>query len=187
MAGQRGDVDQLVRNELMSASVAAAVAGDENAFARIVNEFHDDMCRVSYVICQDTELAHESVQEAWSIAWHQLPRLREPERLKSWLVAIAANEARQTMRRLRRRNVTELKVDRSSKDDGSTVWLGNVDLRNALKRLNAEDRQLLALRYVAGLDSTELSRVTGLSASGTRAKLQRLLAGLRSELESGNA
>ena len=59
----------------------------------------------------------------------------------------------------------------------------DIDLVNALARLDPDDRRLLALRYVAGFDSTELARATGRSASGTRARLGRLLARLRTELD----
>ena len=168
--------------------VSAAAAGDQVAFARIVAAHNDDMVRVCYVITRDIEAAHDAVQEAWSIAWRGLRRLNEPSRLRSWLVAIAANEARQMMRSQRRRVVTELRMERPRDDDeGTTVWGGRIDLRNALAGLSAEDRQLLALRYVAGFDSAELSRTTGLTPSGTRARLQRLLATLRVELEGPNA
>jgi RNA polymerase sigma factor (sigma-70 family) len=163
-------------------AVGLAGAGDQTAFARIVAAHHDDMVRVCYVICRDAEMAHDAVQDAWSIAWRQIARLREPDRLRPWLVAIAANEARQVLRRQRRRTVVELKVPRSDDDEGTSEWSRNVDLRNALGRLSADDRQLLAMRYVAGFDSSELSGVTGLSASGTRARIQRLLAVLRAEL-----
>jgi len=173
--------------EGLVAAVGLAGAGDQTAFARIVAAHHDDMVRVCYVICRDGEMAHDAVQEAWSIAWRQIGRLREPERLRPWLVAIAANEARQVLRRHRRRTVVELKVPRPEDDEGTTVWSRNVDLRNALDTLSADDRELLAMRYVAGFDSSELSRVTGLSPSGTRARLQRILAVLRAELEPPNA
>jgi DNA-directed RNA polymerase specialized sigma24 family protein len=69
---------------------------------------------------------------------------------------------------------------------GSTVWSGRVDLRNALAQLSPDDRALLALRYVGGFDSTELSEFTGLSPSGTRARMQRLLAALRDEVRLVN-
>jgi DNA-directed RNA polymerase specialized sigma24 family protein len=59
----------------------------------------------------------------------------------------------------------------------------DIDLANALARLEPDDRALLALRYVAGFDSSELARATGRSASGTRARLGRLLARLRTELD----
>ena len=37
-----------------------------------------------------------------------------------------------------------------------------VDLRAALLRLDPDDRALLAMRYVAGFDSTELATATGI-------------------------
>ena len=172
----------------VQAALPLAAAGDDVAFTRIVGEYHDDMCRVAYVICHDTDLSHEAVQEAWSIAWRRLRELREPERLKSWLVAIAANEARQVMRRTRRRDYVEMGLQPASTvREGSTVWTRNLDLRSALVMLTPEDRELLALRYVAGVDSTELSRLTGLSPSGTRARLQRIIATLRTQMENADA
>ncbi|MDQ3938721.1 MAG: sigma-70 family RNA polymerase sigma factor [Chloroflexota bacterium] len=170
--------------EAMASAVAQAAAGDELAFARIVNAHHDDMTRVCFVICRDADLAQDAVQQAWTIAWRQLGKLREPERIRSWLVAIAANEARQLMRRSRRRDVVELTIGAGggARTGDTTGWVRGLDLRSALTRLTPDDRALLALRYVAGLDSNELSRVTGLSPSGTRARLARLLAVLRAEL-----
>jgi RNA polymerase sigma factor (sigma-70 family) len=145
------------------------------------------MVRVCHVITRDADLANDAVQEAWSIAWRELRRLNDPTRLRQWLVAIAANEARQQLRRQRRRVVTELRAEGPRDDEeGTQLWSGRLDLRNALARLSPQDRQLLALRYIAGFDSAELSRVTGLTPSGTRARLQRLLAALRDDLEPPN-
>lgn len=164
--------------------VADATRGDEAAFTRIVRAHHEDMTRVSYVICGDLDLADEAVAAAWSIAWQRLPTLRDPQRLRSWLVSIAANEARQTVRRSRRRSVVELSVaDRDAQATTDPARRAeDLDLINALARLDPDDRALLAMRYVAGFDSYELGRATGRSASGTRARLARLLDRLRVEL-----
>jgi RNA polymerase sigma-70 factor (ECF subfamily) len=168
-------------------TIAAAADGDEAAFAGIVAAHHVDMVRVCQVITRDAEAANDAAQQAWSIAWRNLRKLREPERLRQWLVAIAANEARQIIRHQRRLVVTELRAEGPrDQEEGTQVWGGRIDLRNALARLSAKDRELLALRYVAGFDSSELSRVTGLSPSGTRARLQRLLAVLRQDLDGSD-
>lgn len=169
-------------DDALAGVVERAAAGDELAFARIVAAHQDDLTRVAYVICRDADVAQDAVQQAWAIAWRQLPKLREVDRLRSWLVAIAANEARQIMRRDRRRTVVELEVESNPGHRDPPDWGASVDLRNALGRLNPDDRALLAMRYVAGMDSTELSRYTRLSPSGTRARLARLLATLREEL-----
>jgi RNA polymerase sigma factor (sigma-70 family) len=65
-------------------------------------------------------------------------------------------------------------------DPGSHV--GDIDLRTALASMSPDDRALIALRYVAGFDSTELAHALHMSPSGTRARLARLLGRLRSEL-----
>ena len=54
-----------------------------------------------------------------------------------------------------------------------------------MARLEPDDRALLAMRYVAGFDATELAAATGISPSGTRSRLERLLRRLREDLDDG--
>jgi hypothetical protein len=118
-------------------AVAQAAAGDEAAFARIIQAHHDDMTRVCFVICGDLDIADEAVQAAWPIVWRKLGSLREPERLRPWLVSIAANEARQLIRRRRRRTVVELALtDAATPGTDPAGHVGDLDLTNALARLH---------------------------------------------------
>ena len=95
-------------DEALAAAVALAVTGDEAALTRIIDAHHHDMTRVAYLICGDLDVADDAVQAAWPIAWRKLGSLRDPGRLRPSLVSIAANEARQLVRRIRRRSVVEL-------------------------------------------------------------------------------
>jgi len=168
---------------IAAATVADAAAGDADALARIVGAHHDDMARICYVICGDQDTAQDAVQAAWPIAWRRLGSLRDPERLRSWLMAVAANEARQILRRQRRYHVVEIEVaDVGSPHGDPAAHAALTDLAVALRRLSPEDRTLLALRHVAGFDATEIGRELGMSASGVRSRLARLLERLRSEL-----
>jgi RNA polymerase sigma-70 factor (ECF subfamily) len=166
----------------IASTVERAAAGDELAFARIVGAYHLDLVRVAYAICGDEALAEDAAQAAWWIAWRKLPSLRDPSRLKGWLVAVAANEARKLARREHRHGIVELRVaaDPSSEADVSRE-IDHVDLANALNHLKPEDRALVAMRYAADLDSSELAPLLGLSASGVRTRLSRLLDRLRKE------
>jgi DNA-directed RNA polymerase specialized sigma24 family protein len=77
-----------------------AADGDELAFAGIVDAHHSDMSSVCFVVTGgDAELTEEAVQSAWPIAWRKLHTIRDPERLRPWLISIAVNEARQLARR----------------------------------------------------------------------------------------
>jgi RNA polymerase sigma-70 factor (ECF subfamily) len=168
-------------------TVASAQAGDAMAFARIVAAHHEDMRRVCVVVSGDETVAEEATHAAWAIAWRKLGTVRDPARLRPWLVTIAVNEARQLLRRRRRRWLVEIPQGGSADPAGAdpAEAIDAIDLRNALNRLDPDDRALLAMRYVAGFDATELSAATGLSPAGTRARLARLLAKLGRELGDG--
>jgi len=165
--------------------VARAAAGDVLALEQIVARYHDDMTRVCVVVCgADADLAQDAVQTAWPIVWRKLGTLRDADRLRPWLLTVAANEARQLLRQRRRRSVAELDVaDVESSRHDPADSIGAVDLRAAVRRLEPDDRTLLALRYVAGFDSSELGQAMGMSPSGVRSRLERLIARLRRDLD----
>jgi RNA polymerase sigma factor (sigma-70 family) len=174
--------------EEASALIASVAAGDEDAFASIVRLHHEDMRRVCVVVAGDGGIADDAVAAAWSIAWRKLGGLRDPARLRPWLVSVAVNEARQLLRARKRRSLLEVPViqvdePRGGLDPGSTI--DAIDLRNALARLDPDDRALLAMRYMAGFDATELAFAIGRSPSGTRARLARLLQRLERDLGNG--
>jgi RNA polymerase sigma-70 factor (ECF subfamily) len=167
--------------------IAAAAAGDEFAFRRIIAAHHDDMRRVCMYIAGDRAVADEATQAAWVIAWKKIGSVREHERLRPWLMAVAVNEARQLLRKRRRRAEIEVGTDGSLEPGGMdpSADVGTLDLRRALDRLDPDDRALLAMRYGAGFNSNELSAATGISPSGTRSRIERLLRRLREELADG--
>ena len=169
-------------NVAAAENVRRALTGDESSFEWIVETFGADMAQVCFVVCGDYALAEEAVAGAWPLAWRRLHTLRETDLLRSWLISIAANQARQIARSRSRRAVREIPVASVDEPTTSPEREAHMDLANALARLKPDDRALLALRYVAGFDSNELARATGLSPSGTRARLARLLERMRTEL-----
>jgi RNA polymerase sigma-70 factor, ECF subfamily len=169
--------------------VHAAATGDEAAFTELVARHHQDLLRVAYAICRDPALAEDSAQAAWAIAWRRMGDLKDPTQVRGWLVAVAANEARRTMRS-RRPRLQEIPVGdvaladvADPRSDTLVDGIANADLRRALARLDPTDRALIALRYIAELGSEDIGRALGMSASGARGRLSRLLLRLREELD----
>lgn len=166
------------------ALVPRAAAGDEAAFTRLVEEFHADMARLAYFVCGgNRELAEDAVQSAWTIAWSRLSTLRDHQRIRAWLLSVTANEARQAMRHQRRAAVFGLEfAEERMGAPGPYPSAIALDMADVLARLKPEERTLVGLRYAAGLDSAEIGVVLGMSASGVRSRLDRLLDRLRAEL-----
>jgi RNA polymerase sigma factor (sigma-70 family) len=183
---QAGAVERSVGDSL----VARAASGDEVAFAQIVAAHHDDMARVSFIVCRDVQLAQDAASAAWPIAWRKLSTLRDPVRLRPWLLAIAANEARGLARRQGRRALREIAVDPLSENTAApdatdpAERIALIDLANALARLDPNDRAVVGLS-AAGLSSSEIGQAIGLTPSGVRARLGRVMARLREDLRDG--
>lgn len=168
-------------NQLAAATVLLARTGDEAAFSRLVEAYHADMARVAYVTCGDRAMAEDAVQAAWLIAWRKLRSVRDVDRVRSWLLAVTANEARQLARRSRR--VVELVVDPPGDPAGDpSTRAGRLDLQNALARMSVADRTILAMHYGAGLTIEELGTAVGASPGAARKRLWRAVARLRKEL-----
>lgn len=160
----------------------ASPLDSEAAFAGLVADHHRDLVRLAYAMVGDPDVANDVAQSAWTAAWRNRSRLREPEKVRGWLLTIAANEARRSLRRRRLWQLIPLGDDR-----GSTVAAGQppddqIDLVDALQRLPPRDREILARRYALGETSQEIGEHVGMSDSGVRVRIGRLLGSLREEL-----
>ncbi|MCU0478352.1 MAG: sigma-70 family RNA polymerase sigma factor [Chloroflexi bacterium] len=172
-------------SQTVASTVALAGAGDEAAFAQLVATYHADMARVAFTACGDRELAADAVQSAWLVAWRKLHSLRDPERVRPWLLAVTANEARQILRR-RHGPVVEIDVEAPGDPRGDpSTGIERLDLRRALAHLSPDDRALLAMHYLVDLGSDELGAAVGTSPSTARTRLSRAVERLRKELRDG--
>lgn len=165
------------RNHLSRATIELAASGDHAAFGALVATHHADLLRVCYVILGDASLAEDAAQSAWIKAWRKLGQLREPDNARPWLVAVAANEARQLARRRRPDS------PRPPEEYGAEADPGLTDLAVALKHLSPDERRLLALRYITEMTSDEIGTALGISAGAVRHRLMRLVSRLRTELD----
>jgi RNA polymerase sigma factor (sigma-70 family) len=78
--------------------VAQARRGDRDAFGRIVARYQALICALAYNATGNLVQSEDLAQESFVTAWKQLPALREPERLRSWLCGIVRNLGRRARR-----------------------------------------------------------------------------------------
>src|SRR5918995_242149 len=73
--------------------VAALRAGDEQAFARLVDRYHASMVRVARAYVATREAAEDVVQDAWLGVIKGLDRFEGRSSLKTWMFRIVINKA----------------------------------------------------------------------------------------------
>ena len=161
--------------------LAAVREHDQAAFTQLVAGLDRELVRLAFVITGSREAAEDAAQAAWERLWHKPPQLREPTKLRSWLLTVCANAARQSGRRQRRGTRLEAKAA-SGSVPRADLAADLADLQVALGRLSVAERELLALRFAVGLPSTDIAQHLGLSPEGARTRLHRVLQRLRQEL-----
>jgi len=162
--------------------VARLARRDQSALAELVAAHDADMVRLCFMVCGDREIARDATQNAWYRIWSKPPELRDTTRLRSWLLSVAANEARQIVRRRGIGRVREIaaSVEPAALDPGRSD--GRLDLAAVLRRLDSADRELLGLRYGLEMSSNEIASHLGISPEGVRSRLHRLLARVRKDM-----
>jgi RNA polymerase sigma-70 factor, ECF subfamily len=167
--------------------IASAAGGDVTAFARIVETYNDDMVRVAFVVTNDAELARSAVEAAWPKAWRDLASKPTPELLWPWLLALAAREARE-QQQVGKRGEQEAEggvagVAATRASAAPAYRSDQREVANALAPLDAHDRMIVGLRYVAGLGMDEIGRELGMPVGSVQARVARILSGLLKDLQ----
>ncbi len=95
---------EAVENMIFSDSelVALSLAGDRDAFGRIVARYQTLLCSLAYSGTGNLSQSEDVAQETFVRAWKQLANLREPGKLRSWLCGISRNVAYDTLIKLER-------------------------------------------------------------------------------------
>jgi RNA polymerase sigma-70 factor (ECF subfamily) len=153
--------------------VEQAMGGDERAFADLVDLDGDRCYAIAYRILRDGERAQDAVQQAFLLAWRELPRLRDPERFEVWLHRLVVNACYEEFRRYRRwsANVRTLPVDGPAARD-ETVSIDDRDaLERAFRTLSPEHRAVVVLHHHAGLPLASIAEVAGVPLGTVKSRL----------------
>jgi RNA polymerase sigma-70 factor (ECF subfamily) len=165
--------------------VDRAREGDVDAFAELVDRHRARALRFAYGIAGDD--AEDAVQDGFVKAFRNLSSFRAESEFRPWLFTIIGNEARNrrrsTTRRLRlAERTTRLPTAMHAADDEAVANETRARLVDAVSALPDRYREVVALRYFAGLSEAETAAVIGCPPGTAKSRLSRALERLRSEL-----
>lgn len=163
--------------------VAAAVrrlqAGDQSAFNILYSAYAEIALRTAFLITRDRAAAEDAVQEAFVQVIRNVSSLRDPGSFRPWFYRIIVNAAR----RLSRNRHPSLPLDLAQHDQPDLSGLSPEEraigseeiqsLRVALAQLNEAHREVIVLRYYAGLSEDEIAGTLGLPNGTVKSRLSR--------------
>ncbi len=169
------------------------INGEAKAFDYVVSQYHGLMLTVSRAIVGEA-FADEIVQDAWLSAIKALPNFEARSSLKTWLLQITSNAAKSRFKREQRQqsldegweSVPQDKFDeRGHRIDDVLPWeedtpdalLENEQLKDLIetsfRQLPANQRALLTMYDMEGLEMSEICNILDISSSNARVLLHR--------------
>jgi RNA polymerase sigma factor (sigma-70 family) len=167
----------------MTVQAAPAAESAWERFESLYRSSRDDVYAYVATLLRDRAAAEDVTALAFERAYRRrrtFDRHRGGER--AWLFGIARNAALDELRR--RRRLATLTADPAQtadelSGDGPEITLRRTAVRVALNRLSAREREIVALKFHAGLTNAELARVIGVSESNAGTQLHRTMEKLR--------
>ncbi|TMK63704.1 MAG: RNA polymerase sigma factor [Actinobacteria bacterium] len=170
--------------------VQRVLAGEPSAFAALYRSYAAVVARAVRDQVRDAESVADAVQETFARALEQLHTLREPQRFRAWLLAIARHTA-VDQRRLRSR-MTSIEdspaaVERAALEAGPDEVAEVRELarlvRGCVAGLSRRDATAIALVTELGLSPGEVGATLGMSNGAAKVAIHRARRRLRYALE----
>jgi RNA polymerase sigma-70 factor, ECF subfamily len=150
--------------------VERAQAGDERAFAELVDRYGGAVISLCYASTLNAAESEDLAQEVFVAAWRGLPRFRGASAFSTWLFALARNACIDHARRravrpqlVDDREAAEV-VDQAPRETARAILAAAAELSLPL-------RQALLLRDVQGLSYEEIARVQDVPVGTVRSRL----------------
>ena len=162
----------------------------ETEFAEAAERHLDDVHSFLVYLTGDRAMAEDLTAETFARALERWRRF-DPRRGsgRAWLCQLARSTALDPFRAEERRRRREGRFAAERREDAGPVFGEGLspELEQALARLSAAEREVVALRVVLELDGEVAARVLGISATACATRLSRALQKLEKEVSAGVA
>ncbi|WP_256758916.1 RNA polymerase sigma factor [Cohnella sp. WQ 127256] len=163
---------------------------DETALQELIVQYGDELQRTAYLIVKDEQAAEEAVMDTFVQAYNKIGQLKQPAKLRSWLLRIVINQCRMRVRTWSWRNMLPFaymdpvieETEPGPEDYFFAKWR-NTQLSTAIHGLDYKYREVITLYYYNGLSITEIADQLGSKENTIKARLARGRIQLRKRLE----
>lgn len=157
--------------------VAALRTRDPSGLAAAYEAYADRLFSYCTGMLRDREAAADAVHDTFVVAYERVGQLREPDKLRSWLYAIARNECLRTLRGRQRTAELDEAVLVSDETVDVDAGLRDEELRQlvwaAAGGLNPREREVLDLAVRHDLQMSEVAKAMGVPVKHVHALLSK--------------
>ena len=151
--------------------------GNADAFVRIIEQYQLPITRYLYRLTGDWETARDLAQDTFIQAYKSVLKTEFNVSFKAWLYKTATNKSNQFFRKCKPEKITSSEaatIEESliSKDCTESI-IESLVIREALLRVDKDQRICLLLHFWEGLKYREIAEIAGISEEAVRKRVTR--------------
>jgi len=165
--------------------VKRAAGGDLEAFGELYNIYVEPIYRYVFHQVKDRMTAEDVTEDVFIKAWKAIGSCEGKEQtFLSWLYRIAHNHIIDNLRRQRKYLSTDVETvaEPSSPEFGVEGRQEQQEVLEAISELPQNQKQVIILKFIEGLDNKEIGEIIGKSQGAVRVLQMRALATLRGKM-----
>lgn len=160
--------------------VKRAKNGDIDAFCSLYDNYKRKLFNYAYYKLGNSEDAEDVVQDSILTAFEQLGKLKNPKAFSSWLYTILYHGCMSAVKeQIKQHNNSDIEDYENTLSYDNTADIEREELKQALNILSEDDRNIVLLSVVVGLNSKEIAKITGFTAGNVRQRLSRSLSKMK--------
>jgi RNA polymerase sigma-70 factor, ECF subfamily len=171
----------------LTAQIPSRTSSPALDFDALYRAARDDVYAYVATLLRDRSAAEDVTAAAFERAYRKQRTYKASRGTeRAWLFGIARNAALDELRRRKRAAALAadpVDVDAAPPEDAAETALRRAAVRVALARIDPRERELIALKFHAGLDNSEIAAVLGVSVSNAGTQLHRAMTKLREAVE----
>jgi RNA polymerase sigma factor (sigma-70 family) len=178
--------------------ISAALAGDQRAYAKLVDKHRSAIFHIINRIVRNDEVARDLVQETFMKAFSSLASYRSEYRFSTWLYKIAANSS---IDHLRKKRIQALSLDRPMETEDGSVGMDIPDysydperelvkkqqrfsIEEAIESLPDKYREVIIYRHKDDKSYDEIADLLGIPVGTVKARIFRARELLKKKLKN---
>ena len=171
----------------MEELIEKAKRGNKDAFTSLIMGIENDLYKIAKTRINNEADIDDAIQETMIEAYKKIKKLRQPQKLKKWVITILVNKCNKIYRKKYKKDVSieEYDLDKYIVSNNYSRVDDDLNFYSLLKKLKYEERIIIILYYMEQYPINDIKDILKMNENTVRTHLYRARKKIKENYEKG--
>lgn len=159
----------------MDELIKEAQNGNTEAFTKIIKQISEDLYKIARTRISNESDIDDAIQETMIETYKSIKKLKDPNKLKKWVIKILINKCNRIYRRKYKKDISleESNFENYIVSNNYINLESDLNFYSMIKCLNYNERIIIVLYYMENYSVKEIRQLTGMNENTINTNLYR--------------